>query len=202
MQIKKADFIGSYPNYKLCPPPKYPEYAFIGRSNVGKSSLINMLCGRKNLAHTSGKPGKTQTINTFIVNNNWYLSDLPGYGFARASAMQRHKWKKMIPDYLLYRPNLQCAFLLIDSCVSPQKIDLEFADWMGENQIPFIIVFTKTDRKKSKKNKGFVKEFQAKILENWEVMPPYYLSSAETQVGRDNILGLIHETNQRFTKIV
>ena len=198
MIIESATYIASYPNYKLCPKANRPEYAFIGRSNVGKSSLINMLCRQKGLAHTSGKPGKTQSINYFDINKEWYLVDLPGYGYAHTPKNIRQNWRKMIEEYMIQRLSMQCAFLLIDSCVPPQEVDLEFADWMGANQIPFVIVFTKTDRKKAKKNADYLEQFQKEFMKNWETFPPYFVSSANTKEGREEILAFIDDINQQF----
>ncbi len=200
MIIHKAQYIASYPSYKLCPPPDRPEYAFIGRSNVGKSSLINMLTAQKKLAHTSGKPGKTQSINYFNINDAWYLVDLPGYGYAHSPKHIRNNWQQMIEEYMIQRWTMQCAFLLVDSNIPPQEIDLEFANWMGAEQIPFAIVFTKTDRKKTKKNSDYLEQFQKEILKDWEAMPPYFISSANTGAGRAEILAFIEEVNQRFNE--
>lgn len=200
MIIKSANYIASYPNFKLCPKADRPEYAFIGRSNVGKSSLINMLCNQRGLARTSGKPGKTQSINYFDINEEWYLVDLPGYGYAHTPKNIRQNWRKMIEDYMTNRLSMQCAFLLIDSAVPPQEADLEFADWMGANQIPFALVFTKTDRKKAKKNSDYLEQFQKEFMKNWESFPPYFISSANTQAGREDILAFIEDINLRFSE--
>ena len=196
MLVRQAEYVASYPSIKDCPPPDLPEYAFIGRSNVGKSSLINMLCNRIKLAHTSNRPGKTQMINYFLINENWYLVDLPGYGYAQISKKMRQRWKVMIEGYLRNRENLQCAFLLIDSCVPPQKVDLEFANWMGENQVPFVIAFTKTDRKKAKEDN--IEAFKEEFLKSWEEMPQYFVTSAQNKTGQEDILGFIGGINQLF----
>ena len=198
MIIKTAEFVGSYPSIKLCPTDEKPEYAFIGRSNVGKSSLINMLVNISNLAHTSSTPGKTQTLNYFDINKQWYLVDLPGYGFAKTPKNIRHNWERMMDEYLVERLTMQCAFLLIDSCVPAQEVDLEFANWMGENQIPFVIVFTKADKKKAKQNKGFLKQFQEEFLQSWEAFPTYFISSANKKEGRDEILDFIDDINKQY----
>jgi GTP-binding protein len=193
MKIKHVAFVGSFPKLALCPKGEVPEFAFIGRSNVGKSSLINMLCGQR-VAHVSNTPGKTQTLNYFLINNSWHLVDLPGYGYAKVGRKLRDTFGEMVEEYLSQSPNLFCAFLLIDSCVPPQKIDLEFANWMGELGLPFALVFTKTDRKKVKReNERFFEDFKAAFLENWEALPPSFLSSAETGDGREFILDFIQE---------
>lgn len=198
MIIKTANFVGSYPSLNLCPTDDRPEYAFIGRSNVGKSSLINMLVNISNLAHTSSQPGKTQTLNYFDINEQWYLVDLPGYGYAKTPKNIRQNWEKMVDDYLIGRMNMQCAFLLIDSCVPAQEVDIQFANWMGENQIPFVIVFTKTDKKKAKQNVGYLKQFQTEFLKYWEIFPTYFVSSSEKKEGRDEILNFIEDINRQF----
>lgn len=198
MEINRTNFISSHTKYSQCPAPDRPEYAFIGRSNVGKSSLINMLCNNKNLAKTSSTPGKTQTINFFNVDNAWYLVDLPGYGYARIAQRTREYWQDMIDEYLTKRPNLQCAFLLIDSCVPPQDKDIEFANWLGENQVPFVFIFTKSDRKKSQKNKTFLDDFKKEVLQYWSEMPKYIFTSSETRMGREEVLSLIESVNEEW----
>ena len=198
MDIHKADFVGSFTQLHDCPKPDRPEYAFIGRSNVGKSSLINMLCDRRSLAKTSSQPGKTQTMNYFSIDNQWYLVDLPGYGYARIAERTRQFWKQMIERYMIQRPNLQCAFLLIDSRIPPQKIDLEFANWMGSKQIPFVLVFTKTDKKKSLKKSTFYSTFKEAFLENWSSLPQYFFTSAKSKVGRSDVLSFIEEINSNY----
>ncbi|MEZ4885467.1 MAG: ribosome biogenesis GTP-binding protein YihA/YsxC [Chitinophagales bacterium] len=196
MLIKSAEYLASSVSVSKCPEPTLPEYAFIGRSNVGKSSLINMLTERNKLAKVSNTPGKTQTINHFIINDEWYLVDLPGYGYAKISKVQRKKWEQFIRNYLQKRMNLQCVFLLIDSRIPPQPIDLEFANWLGEMMIPFVIVFTKTDDRKYKPEN--VEVFRAQFLETWEEMPQHFLTSARKKTGREDVLGFIEEVNGRF----
>lgn len=198
MLIKAATFIGSFTTLGQCPPPNKPEYAFIGRSNVGKSSLINMLTGRNKLAKISGTPGKTQTINHFLINENWYLVDLPGYGYAKVSKTKRKEWQQFIRNYLNKRPNLQCTFVLIDSRIPPQAADLEFINWLGEMHIPFVIVFTKADKLKPRELEGNVKSFNQKMLETWESLPQQFITSAEKKTGRDEVLGLVEEVNGKF----
>lgn len=198
MNIIHAEYLISSTKWEQCPEPKLPEYAFIGRSNVGKSSLINMLCERKALARTSSHPGKTQAINHFVINNDWYLVDLPGYGYAKTSKTNRRTWLKFIKDYLRYRENLQVVFLLIDSRIDPQKIDLEFAQWMGENSIPFVMVFTKSDKNKGDKTELNVGSFLKKMNEVWEELPDHFVTSALTKTGRENLLSYIHNLNENF----
>ena len=173
-----------------------PEYAFIGRSNVGKSSLINTLLERKNFARTSNTPGKTQTMNLYIVNGEWNIMDLPGYGYARISKVQRANWRKMINQYLSKRSNLACVFLLVDSRIPPQEIDLEFANWLGENLIPFVIAFTKSDKLKPKELEKNISVFKNKMLETWESLPSLFITSSENKKGRGEVLKFILETNQ------
>ncbi len=198
MIIKTIKFLGSFPALKNCPKVVRPEYAFIGRSNVGKSSLINMVAGIEGLARISSTPGKTQHLNYFDVDEKWCIVDLPGYGFAKTPAHIRQSFKKMTDEYLLKRENLQCAFLLIDSCVPPQEADLAFADWMGENQIPFVIVFTKTDKKKSQKNDNFLTDFKNSMLQSWDEFPTYFITSSEKKTGRAEILNFIENINNAF----
>lgn len=198
MIIKDAQFVISNTDYKKCPQDAKPEYAFIGRSNVGKSSLINMLTNRKGLAMTSSKPGKTMLINHFIVNDEWYLVDLPGYGYARRGKENRLQLQKIIESYILEREDLTNLFLLIDSRHEPQKIDMEFIAWLGEHGIPFSIVFTKAD-KLSKSRVGLnIDNYLAKLREEWEELPPYFVTSSEFKVGRDEILDYIDEINKAF----
>jgi GTP-binding protein len=180
------------------PKPDRPEYAFIGRSNVGKSSLINMLVNNEKLAKTSGTPGKTQLINHFNINNEWYIVDLPGYGFAKVSQGQRKKWEKMIEDYLRRRENLVNVFILIDSRHSPQKIDLEFINRLGEWQVPFCIVFTKADKENQRIVSANVKAFLEKMRASWQFLPQHFVTSAVKKMGRDKILQLIEEMNGEF----
>lgn len=188
MQIKSAEFIISNSDYKKCPEPTKAEIAFIGRSNVGKSSLINMLMNKKNLAKTSSTPGKTQLINHFEINNNWYLVDLPGYGYAITSKRNRASWGKMISNYITKRENLISVFVLIDSRISPQKIDLDFLTFLGEKEIPFSIVFTKTDKQVNNVTNKNVAEFKKALQKDWVELPKYFLSSAINKSGREEIL--------------
>lgn len=189
----KAEFVISNTDHTKCPKPDQPEFAFIGRSNVGKSSLINMLTGKKKLAKTSSKPGKTQLINHFIIDDNWYLVDLPGYGYAKTSKKNRSAWQQMIADYLLYRKNLQLVFVLIDSRLEPQKIDLEFINWLGENQIPFALVFTKADKQSVNKGQQNIAKFKRALKATWEALPPIYLTSSETALGKKEVSDYIGE---------
>ena len=198
MDIQSCVYVVSSPDYTKCPKPDRPEYAFIGRSNVGKSSLINMLCNNEKLAKTSGTPGKTQLLNHFIINDEWYIVDLPGYGFAKVSQTQRKKWEKMIEDYLRRRENLVNVFILIDSRHPPQKIDLEFINRLGEWQIPFILVFTKADKENQRTVSANVKEFLNKMRASWQFLPQHFVTSAVKKMGRDKILNLIEEMNGEF----
>jgi GTP-binding protein len=198
MEIRSAQFVISNTDIAKCPAPNLPEYAFIGRSNVGKSSLINMLVNRKDMAKTSGKPGKTQLINHFIINENWYLVDLPGYGYAQVSREKREKWEGFIRNYILNRTNLMCMFVLVDSRLSPQKIDLEFMDWLGENNIPFVIVFTKMDKLSKSKIAGNIKNYKEEMGRSWDELPQCYYTSSEMKEGRKEILDFISETNKLF----
>ncbi len=200
MEIKSASFVISKPHWKDCPNPVMPEYAFIGRSNVGKSSLINMLCGHKGLAKTSSTPGKTQLINHFLINENWYLCDLPGYGYAKVSKKSREKWEKMIKDYIQYRENLMNTFVLIDSRIKPQKIDIEFMLWLGENGIPFSIIFTKSDKLKQKELSQNIKTYEQELYKYWEELPPYFVTSSEKKTGKDKVLNYVNEINPLFEK--
>jgi len=184
-------FIKSSTDWKMCPEPKFPEVALIGRSNVGKSSLINSLLEAKGAAKISSTPGKTQVINHFLINDNWYLVDLPGYGYAKVSQSERVKWEKMVKNYLTNRPNLTCLLLLVDSRVPPQKSDLEFAAFTGKNRLPIYIVFTKADKQSAAKTKATVKEFSEELLKDWEELPPMVISSAINGLGRDEILQVI-----------
>lgn len=198
MEIFHSKYISSHTKIEQCPPGDRPEYAFIGRSNVGKSSLINMVCNNKTLAKTSGQPGKTQTINYYDIDESWYLVDLPGYGYARIAQRTRQVWREMIGTYFTSRPNLQCAFLLVDSCIPPQEKDLEFANWMGENRVPFVIVFTKHDKKKSSKNKNFFQDFKKVFLEQWNEMPNSFITSSKKKTGREPILDFIEVLNDQY----
>nr|WP_121273907.1 ribosome biogenesis GTP-binding protein YihA/YsxC [Pedobacter schmidteae] len=198
MIIKSATFICSNTKVSALPVANMPEYAFIGRSNVGKSSLINMLVSQHGLAKTSQKPGKTQLINHFLVNEKWYIVDLPGYGYAKVSKSSREKWEKFIRNYITKRESLQCVFVLIDSRLEPQKIDLEFCCWMGEIQIPFALIFTKADKQSTVKTDQNVALFK-KALKGWfEEIPPYFVTSAEKGLGRDQVLNFIEEVNHDF----
>lgn len=185
-------------DWRKCPPPNLPEYAFIGRSNVGKSSLINMLTNNKSLAKTSSKPGKTQTINHFLINKNWYLVDLPGYGFAKTSKTNREKWQKMISDYLLFRENLQLVFVLVDARLEPQRIDIDFMNNLGESGIPFTIIFTKTDKISSGKTMSNIQKMKNVLSETWEELPIMMKSSAVSTAGKEEILNFIEEINQQY----
>lgn len=196
MDIKSAEFIISNTDYRKCPQSNLPEYAFIGRSNVGKSSLINMLCNRKDLAMTSSKPGKTLLINHFLINNNWHLVDLPGYGYATTGKKMREQLKTIIESYILYREQLTCVFLLVDSRHEPQKIDIDFMNWLGENGIPFALVFTKLDKMSTLRSRENLKLYQEKLLETWETLPPIFATSSEKRIGRDELLGYINDINK------
>ena len=196
MEISNAEFIISNTDVKKCPAGHLPEYAFIGRSNVGKSSLINMLTGRKGLAMTSATPGKTMLINHFLINNSWYIVDLPGYGYARRGMKGQDQIRTIIEDYILEREQMTNLFLLIDSRLEPQKIDLEFMEWLGENEIPFSLIFTKIDKISKGRLQENLKVYQTKLLESWEELPPILLSSSEKKEGRDKILNYIDEINK------
>ena len=197
--VKKAEFIQSNTDHKKCPEPKLPEYAFIGRSNVGKSSLINMLTKYGKLAKTSGRPGKTQLINHFLINENWYLVDLPGYGFAKTPKNVREKWEIMISNYISQRENLMCVCVLIDIRHEPQKNDLIFMENLADKQIPFVIVFTKSDKLGKNKILDNVDNYKAKMLEKWHEFPQYFITSAEHGTGREELLTFIMDTNKLFT---
>lgn len=200
MNVAHAEFLVSNTRVDHCPKSKLPEYAFIGRSNVGKSSLINMLCNRKRLAKTSSRPGKTQLINHFLINNKWHLVDLPGYGYARASKTQKKTFQKFITDYFNKRKELVSAFLLIDIRHEPQPTDLDFMRWLGENYIPFTIVFTKADKIKEREIEKKVSDYLEKLKEDWESLPKYFITSSEKRMGRDELLGHIHEINENIPK--
>ncbi len=199
MEIKSAEFVVSNTDYRKCPEGTKPEYAFIGRSNVGKSSLINMLCSKKGLAMTSSKPGKTLLINHFIINNAWYIVDLPGYGYASRSKQQRDELKKIIENYILQREQLTNLFVLIDSRHAPQQIDLDFMEWLGISGIPFSIVFTKMDKQSQTRGKDNVQAYKEKLLETWEALPPVFLTSSEKWQGRDELLHYIEEINTQIS---
>jgi GTP-binding protein len=198
MDIHSSVYVISSPDYTQCPKPDRPEYAFIGRSNVGKSSLINMITNNEKLAKTSGTPGKTQLINHFNIDKEWYIVDLPGYGFAKVSISSRKKWEKMIEDYLRKRENLVTVFILIDSRHGPQKNDLEFVNKLGEWQIPFCLVFTKADKENQRTVAKNVKDFLDKMRETWQFLPQHFVTSTVKKLGRDKILHLIGEMNKEF----
>ena len=195
MKIKTASFVISNTDISKCPQDGKSEYAFIGRSNVGKSSLINMLTNNKNLAKTSGKPGKTQLINHFIINDEWYLVDLPGYGYAKSSKTNGAEWEKFIVKYLTKREELVNVFVLIDSRLEPQKIDLEFMNWCGEKQIPFSMVFTKIDKLSSSLLQKNLAKYKKEMLKQWESLPPVYTTSSESKFGRERLLNYIEQIN-------
>jgi GTP-binding protein len=194
MEIIKADFVSSHADVRKCPPPDKPEFAFIGRSNVGKSSLINMLTNRRKLAKISSTPGKTQTINHFVINDSWYLVDLPGYGYANVSRDKRFEFGKMIEQYIRNRENLQCLFVLVDVRHEPQKIDTDFIQWAGENEIPFGLVFTKADKLTNNELNRNLARYKAALSVVWEELPPLFVTSAETKKGRDEVLTFIQQT--------
>ncbi len=202
MEIKAASYLISNADYRECPPPDRAEYAFIGRSNVGKSSLINMLCNKKGLAKTSSAPGKTQLINHFSIDgsnrNRWYLVDLPGYGYAKVSQSSRRRWEQMIENYIRKRENLVSLFVLIDSRHEPQSIDLAFINDLGNWEIPFAVVFTKADKNKPGATRRNVEAFIARLQETWEEPPPFFVTSSETKEGRELLLGYIAETNAGY----
>lgn len=195
MEITSAEFVVSNSRADMCPDTHLPEYAFIGRSNVGKSSLINMLTNHSNLAMTSSTPGKTLLINHFLINKAWYLVDLPGYGYAQRGKKMMEKIQKIIEYYVLEREQMTCLFVLVDSRLSPQKIDLEFIEWLGENNVPFTIIFTKADKQSIGKTKQNVNIYLNKLKEQWEELPPYFISSSEKKIGREEILNYIEEVN-------
>ena len=196
MEIKQAAFVVSNTQVAKCPTHKLPEYAFIGRSNVGKSSLINMLTNHKGLAKTSSKPGKTQLINHFLINKEWYLVDLPGYGYAKVSKQSKKTFQQFITDYFKKRRELVSAFVLVDIRHEPQKIDLEFMQWLGENAIPFAIVFTKADKLTEKQIQEHVTSYSEILLQQWEEMPPYFITSSENRLGKEVLLSYIETINQ------
>lgn len=198
MIIKSSEFVVSNSDVAKCPNSKLPEYAFIGRSNVGKSSLINMLTARKSLAKTSGRPGKTQLINHFLINKDWHLVDLPGYGYARVSKSIKKTFQKFITQYFEHREQMLCAFVLIDSRHNPQPIDLEFMQWLGEHGIPFCIIFTKADKLKPNALTRNVEAYKEKMLEIWEEMPVYFVTSSTNDLGREEVLKFIENLNTQF----
>lgn len=201
MKIVSAEFVISNSDVAKCPNNKLPEFAFIGRSNVGKSSLINMLMQRKSLAKTSGRPGKTQLINHFIINDSWYLVDLPGYGYARVSKKDKNTFQKFITQYFEKRKQLVLAFVLIDCRHEPQPLDLEFMQWLGESQLPFAIVFTKTDKLKPNALKANIEAYQKKLLETWETLPNYFITSSSKGFGREQLLDYIDAVNKEINAL-
>ncbi|TYA53147.1 ribosome biogenesis GTP-binding protein YihA/YsxC [Formosa maritima] len=198
MEIKSAEFVMSNSDVSKCPKNLIPEYAFIGRSNVGKSSLINMLTSRKSLAKTSGRPGKTQLINHFLINKNWYLVDLPGYGYAKVSKSAKKTFQKFITQYFALREQLVSAFVLVDIRHKPQLIDLEFMQWLGQNGIPFSIIFTKADKLRPKAIENHVAEYKNILLETWEEMPNYFITSSSKDIGKEDVLVYIDELNSNM----
>ncbi len=196
MKIKKAEFVISNTDVRKCPKPDMPEYAFVGRSNVGKSSLINMLLERKKLAKTSQSPGKTLLINHFLINKEWYLVDLPGYGYAKISKSKREEIANIINKYVNNRSNLYCLFVLIDVRHSPQKIDLEFMEWLGQNKVPFTIIFTKADKLKNTKLEDNIENYKTSLLKSWEEIPDFFVSSSTKKSGREEILEYIEKLNK------
>ncbi len=198
MEIKEAEFITSSVMESQCPKPLLPEYAFIGRSNVGKSLLINMLTNNRKLAKVSGSPGKTITMNHFLINKEWYLVDLPGFGFARRSKTERKKWEKMVRHYILTRSNLMSLFLLVDLRLEPQKIDMEFIAWLAMSQIPFVITFTKADKLNKVNIEKNLAVYKKTLLESWEELPPNFITSAVAGVGKEDLLQYIDNTNMLF----
>ena len=200
MEINSAEFIISNTDVKKCPAGQLPEYAFIGRSNVGKSSLINMLTGRTKLAMTSSTPGKTMLINHFLINNNWYIVDLPGYGYAKRGHKGQEQIRTVIEDYILERKQMTNLFVLIDSRLEPQKIDFEFMEWLGENGIPFSIVFTKADKLKGGRLMNNINSYLRELKKQWEELPPYFISSSESRLGRKEILDYIESINNTINQ--
>ncbi len=196
MDIVKAEFVVSNSTMVKCPRPDRHEYAFIGRSNVGKSSLINMLTDNRKLAKTAARPGKTQLINHFLINDDWYMVDLPGYGYARVGESLRQQFEKMIRDYILKRENLVCLFVLVDSRLEPQRIDLEFMEWLGENGVPFVMVFTKADKLTATQRRHCIANYQRVMLDTWETTPMAFMTSAEKHLGREELLDYIDELNK------
>lgn len=193
MEIKQAEFVSSVADVKKCPPATKPEFAFIGRSNVGKSSLLNMLTGRRNLAKTSNTPGKTQTINHFIINDLWYMVDLPGYGYARVSKEKREGFGTIIENYILQRENLQCLFILLDARLEPQKIDLAFIHWSGEKGIPLCLVFTKADKLTKNQLNQNMSFYRQTLQKTWEELPPIFVTSATAKMGKEDVLSFIEK---------
>lgn len=198
MEILSAEFVMSNTDYRLCPAPSKPEYAFIGRSNVGKSSLINMLTNRNTLAKTSVKPGKTQLINHFLINKDWYVADLPGYGYAKVSKKTRASFHNFTVEFLQYRPNLLCVFVLLDSRIPAQKIDLEFMEYCGVKGIPFVMCFTKTDKLKNNELNQSIEKYKKKMFEQWEEIPRIFISSSVNKNGQDDILDFVENLNASY----
>jgi len=201
MKITSADFVISCTDIKQCPAPSLPEYAFIGRSNVGKSSLINMLTNKKELARTSVKPGKTQLINHFIINEKWYLVDLPGYGYAAVGKDKKEEFSQMIRRYMQQRQNLMCVFVLIDSRIPMQANDKSFMEWLAEHEVPFCMIFTKADKQSKTKLAANLEAYKTKMLESWEHLPTHFVTSAEEGLGKEDVLGFIEDTNRGFRKV-
>lgn len=201
MEITKAEYLGSFPSVEKCPNPNKPEYAFIGRSNVGKSSLINMLCRRKDIARVSKKPGKTQMINYYLINESWYLVDLPGYGYAKTSKKQRLAFEKMIRNYLQNRLTLQCAFVLIDANVPPQEIDIEFINRLGHLKVPFVLAYTKIDRLKPLQCEENIENIQNELKKYWNELPEQFITSAKNEAGKKEIISFVGATNKNFTPL-
>ncbi len=199
MEIKEAEFITSSVMESQCPKPELPEYAFIGRSNVGKSMLTNMITGKRKLAKVSGSPGKTITMNHFLINKEWYLVDLPGYGYAKRSKTERKKWEKMIRHYILTRSNLMSLFVLIDLRHEPQKNDMDFIEWLAMSQIPFVITFTKSDKLSKVNVEKNLTAYKNALLQSWEELPPFILTSATTGIGKEEMLTYIEKTNGLFS---
>ena len=201
MNVANAEFVASNTNVEQCPKTKLPEYAFIGRSNVGKSSLINMLCNKKKLAKTSSRPGKTQLINHFLINKQWYLVDLPGYGYARTSKAQKKTFQKFITDYLIKRKELISTFLLIDLRHKPQPLDLKYMRWLGKNLIPFSIIFTKADKLKEVEINEYILKYLNDIRKDWEEIPQHFITSSEKKIGKSELLNYIDEINKSISFI-
>ncbi len=195
-----ARFISSHTDHRECPPADFPEYAFWGRSNVGKSSLVNTLTNQKNLAHVSATPGKTQLINYFLIDKNWYLVDLPGYGWSKVSKTEHKKWEKMIENYLIHRPNLMCVFLLIDSRLPPQPIDEEIMKWMATATIPFVLVFTKADKQSKQQTTTSITHYLQHLTQKWEELPPHFVTSSKEKKGIEGILEFVEKTNKDFKR--
>lgn len=199
MTINTAHYIGSFPGYQACPEGRRPEYAFIGRSNVGKSSLINMLCGRKDLARTSKSPGKTRSINLYVIDDSWQIADLPGYGYAKVSKTDRKKWQRMIEEYMMFRTNLITAFVLVDLRHELQAIDRDFINWLGARQVPFSIVYTKADKIKTGQVANHVGRIETELLKSWETLPESFVTSSVQDAGRDALLEYIGALNTKLT---